>query len=197
MKEALLNPVRLVALAFLAVIIVGGLLLMLPISRASESSAVVMPAFFTSVSAVCVTGLTSVDTAEFWSPFGQGVILALIQVGGFGIMALATLLALLVGSRLGLLTTRVAQTETHTLNLGEVGAVLRRIAALIITVELLTTVALTVRFRVAYDDNLGDAAWHGLFHAVSSFNNAGFALYSDNLVGFVNDAGSSFRCASL
>ena len=186
MKEALLNPVRLVALAFLAVIIVGGLLLMLPISRASESSAV-MPAFFTSVSAVCVTGLTSVDTAEFWSPFGQGVILMLIQVGGFGIMAFATLLALLVGSRLGLLTTRVAQTETHTLNLGEVGAVLRRIAALVVTVELLTTVALTVRFRVAYDDNLGDAAWHGLFHAVSAFNNAGFALYSDNLVGFVND----------
>lgn len=94
MKAALLNPVRLVALAFLAAIVIGGLLLMLPVSRTGGSGEVVMPAFFTSVSAVCVTGLTSVDTAEFWSPFGQAVILALIQFGGFGIMALATLLAL-------------------------------------------------------------------------------------------------------
>ena len=187
LPKAILHPVRLVVLAYLTAIVIGGALLMLPISRAGESSEVVMPAFFTSVSAICVTGLTTVDTAQHWTPFGQGVVLALIQVGGFGIMALATLLSLLVGSRLGLLSTRVAQTETHTLNPGEVGGVLRRIGALMIGMELVTAVVLTARFRAAYDDGLGTAAWHGLFHAVSAFNNAGFALYSDNLVGFVGD----------
>lgn len=185
--KPLLHPIRLVVLAFLAVIVVGGLVLMLPISRGDGSTEVVMPALFTSVSAVCVTGLTSVDTAEHWSPFGQAVILALFQAGGFGIMALATLLSLLVGSRLGLLSSRVAQTETHTLNPGDVGGVLRRIGVLVIAVELVTAVALTIRFRVAYDDSLGQAAWHGVFHSVSAFNNAGFSLFSDSLMGFVGD----------
>lgn len=187
LPKAILHPVRLVVLAYLTAIVIGGALLMLPISRAGGSSELVMPAFFTSVSAVCVTGLTTVNTAQHWSPFGQGVILSLIQVGGFGIMALATLLSLLVGSRLGLLSTRVAQTDTHTLNPGEVGGVLRRIGALMIGMELVTALALTVRFRAAYDDSLGVAAWHGLFHAVSAFNNAGFSLFSDNLIGFVGD----------
>ena len=187
LPKAILHPVRLVVMAYLTAIMIGGTILMLPISRAGESSEVVMPAFFTSVSAICVTGLTTVDTAQHWSPFGQGVVLALIQVGGFGIMALATLLSLLVGSRLGLLSTRVAQTETHTLNPGEVGGVLRRIGVLMIGMELVTAIVLTARFRAAYDDSLGTAAWHGLFHAVSAFNNAGFALYSDNLIGFVGD----------
>ncbi len=79
-----------------------------------------MHALFTSVSAVCVTGLITVDTATYWTPFGQAVILGLIQVGGFGIMTLATLLALLVRKSIGLRGQLVAQSETHTLNLGDV-----------------------------------------------------------------------------
>ena len=92
---------------------------MLPISRTGSEPDVFMPALFTSVSAVCVTGLITVDTATFWTPFGQGVILGLIQAGGFGIMTLATLLALLVRKNIGLRGQLVAQSETHTLNLGD------------------------------------------------------------------------------
>ena len=96
------HPARVVPLAFLAAVIVGTALLSLPISTPGPTRPPVLTAAFTSVSAVCVTGLTTVDTATYWSPFGQVVIMGLIQVGGFGIMTLATLLGLLVVGRLRL-----------------------------------------------------------------------------------------------
>jgi trk system potassium uptake protein len=186
--ESMQRPVRLVPLAFLAAIAVGAVLLMLPVSRTGTGGDVVMPAMFTSVSAVCVTGLVTVDTATFWTPFGQGVILALIQVGGFGIMTLATMLGLFVSGKLGLRSMLVAQTESHTVNLGDVRGVLRRVALTMLLFEAVTALVLTARFRAAYDDAWATATWHGVFHAVSAFNNAGFALYTDNLIPFVADA---------
>ncbi|MDQ0677264.1 trk system potassium uptake protein TrkH [Arthrobacter pascens] len=188
-KRALSHPVRSVPLAFLAVIILGAAVLMLPLARTGSEPGAdpLMAALFTSVSAVCVTGLITVDTATYWTPFGQAVIMALIQVGGFGIMTLATLLALLVRKSIGLRGQLVAQSETHTLNLGDVRAVLLRVAKLMIGFEAATAVILTGRFWIAYDQNPATALWHGAFHAVSSFNNAGFALYSDNLIGFAED----------
>ncbi|MEX5294047.1 potassium transporter TrkG [Kocuria sp. CPCC 205268] len=181
------NPVRLVPVGFLATILLGAGLLMLPLSRADPSAAVVMPALFTAFSAVCVTGLITVDTPMFWTPFGQAVIRGLIQVGGFGIMTLGTLLALLVRKRLGLWTQLVAASETHTVNLGDVRRVLLRVAQIMFTVEAVVAVILTLRFRAAYDHELGPALWHGVFHAVSAFNNAGFSVFSDSLMGFVGD----------
>ena len=187
LARGLLHPVRLVPLAFLAVIIVGALLLMLPMSRTGDEGDTFTTALFTSVSAVCVTGLITVDTATFWTPFGQGVILGLIQVGGFGIMSLATLLALLVRKSIGVRGQLVAQSETHTLNFGDVRAVLFRVARIMIFFEAATALILTARVWIAYDDNPATALWHGVFHAVSAFNNAGFGLYSNNLIGFAED----------
>ena len=187
LMSALLHPVRLVPLAFLAVIVVGAGLLMLPISRAGETGDIVTTAFFTAVSSVCVTGLITVDTATFWTPFGHAVILGLIQVGGFGIMSLATLLALFVRKTIGLRGQLVAQSETHTLNFGDVKSVLFKVLKIMAVFEASTALVLTARFWIAYDDNLGTALWHGIFHAISAFNNAGFALYSDNLIGFAED----------
>src|SRR5919112_1431464 len=145
----------------------------------------VVIATFTSMSAVCVTGLGIVDTATFWSPFGQAVILALVQVGGFGIMTFATLLGLLVGRRLGLRSSLIAQAESHTLNLGDVRHVLRRVAVTMALFEGAIAAVLTVRFRTRYDDAWRDAVWHGVYYAVQAFNNGGFALHSDGLVEFV------------
>jgi potassium uptake TrkH family protein len=186
-RRALYHPVRSVPLAFLAVIVVGAGLLMLPIARTGDGADVLMPAIFTSVSAVCVTGLITVDTATFWTPFGQGIILLLIQAGGFGIMTLATLLALLVRKSIGLRGQLVVQSETHTLNLGDVRAVLFRVARIMVFFEAATAAVLTARFWIAYDQNPATALWHGTFHAVSAFNNAGFSLYSNNLIGFAED----------
>ncbi len=186
-RRVMSHPVRAVPLAFLLVIMIGAALLMLPAARTDGGSEGFMPALFTSVSAVCVTGLITVDTATFWTPLGQGIILGLIQVGGFGIMTLATLLALLVRKSIGLRGQLVAQSETHTLNLGDVRAVLVRVARIMLTFEALTALALTVRFMIAYDQNLATALWHGIFHAISAFNNAGFSVYSTNLIGFAED----------
>lgn len=186
-RRLLSHPVRSLPIAFLAVIIVGTGLLMLPESRTGTGPDAFMAAAFTSVSAVCVTGLATVDTATYWTPFGQGVIMGLIQVGGFGIMTLATLLALLVRKSIGLRGQLVAQSETHTLNLGDVRSVLLRVARIMLFFEGVTAVVLTAHFWISYDQNPLTAAWHGIFHAVSAFNNAGFSLFSNNLIGFAED----------
>jgi trk system potassium uptake protein len=157
LRRLLSHPVRAVPVAFLLVILIGAALLMLPAARTDGGSEGFMPALFTSVSAVCVTGLIIVDTATFWTPFGQGIILGLIQVGGFGIMTLATLLALLVRKNIGLRGQLVAQSETHTLNLGDVRAVLVRVAKIMLTFEAVTALVLTARFWIAYDQNLPTA----------------------------------------
>lgn len=187
LRRLMSHPVRAVPVGFLLVIMVGTALLMLPAARTDGGSEGFMPAAFTSVSAVCVTGLITVDTATFWTPLGQGIILGLIQVGGFGIMTLATLLALLVRKSIGLRGQLVAQSETHTLNLGDVRAVLLRVAKIMLSFEAATALVLTARFWMAYDQNPGTALWHGIFHAVSAFNNAGFSVYSSNLIGFAED----------
>lgn len=186
-RRLLTHPVRAVPVAFLLVIITGGALLMIPAARRDGGSAEFIDALFTAVSAVCVTGLITVDTATYWTPLGQGIILGLIQVGGFGIMTLATLLALLVRKSIGLRGQLVAQSETHTLNLGDVRAVLVRVAKIMLTFEAATALILTARFWIAYGQDPATALWHGLFHAISAFNNAGFSLFSDNLIGFAED----------
>ena len=92
------HPARIVPIAFLIAAVVGTGLLLLPVSTTGSDRASVLAAAFTSIGSVTLTGLTTVDTATYWSPFGQVVIMALIQVGGFGIMTMATLLGLLVGA---------------------------------------------------------------------------------------------------
>jgi potassium uptake TrkH family protein len=192
MRPGVTHPARIVPIAFLAAVVVGTLLLSLPIATPGPERPQVLTSAFTSVSAVCVTGLTTVDTATYWSTFGQVVIMALIQVGGFGIMTLATLLGLLVGGKLKLKSSLIAQAETHTLHIGDVRHVIRRVAVTMLSFEAVIALVLILRFRVRYDDSWGQAAWHGVFHSVSAFNNAGFALYSDNLMGFVADAWIAF-----
>jgi trk system potassium uptake protein len=166
---------------------VGTLLLLLPVSRAGDGGAPLVTALFTATSAVCVTGLVTVDTATYWTPVGQGVILALIQVGGFGIMTMASLIALFLSRRMGLRTRLTAAAETRSLGPGDVRRVLRGVFLITVVVETTVAVVLALRFRAVYDDAWPTAMWHGTFHAVSSFNNAGFSLFSDNLMGFLSD----------
>lgn len=187
MRATLRHPTRLVPLAFLIAIALGTVLLMLPIARAGDGSAPPMTALFTSTSAVCVTGLIVEDTPVYWSQFGQVVILVLFQIGGFGIMTGATLLGLLVTQRIRLRDQLVVQMETKTLGLGNVASVLRLVLVATVTVEVVIATILAIRFRFSYDETWGRALWHGLFHAVSAFNNAGFSTFSDNLMGFVVD----------
>ncbi|MCU0312328.1 MAG: TrkH family potassium uptake protein [Acidimicrobiales bacterium] len=186
-RRKALSPSRVVVLAFAAAVAVGTLLLMLPVSTTSGQITNPGEALFTATSAVCVTGLIVVDTATHWSTFGQVVIMALIQVGGFGIMTLSSLVAVALSRRLGLRQRLFAQAETGTMDSGQIRRVLIGVATFSLLFEVLATVVLTWRFWVDGEVSLGRAAYLGLFHAVSSFNNAGFALFSDNLIGFVTD----------
>lgn len=181
------QPAQVIALAFGTAILVGTLLLMLPVAREGPGAAPFLAALFTATSAVCVTGLTVVDTATYWTPLGQVIILALIQVGGLGIMSFASLLGVLLSRRLGLRSRISTASETKTAGFGDVRRVILGVLRVSLSVELVIAVLLTLRFALGYGNGIGLAAWRGVFHAVSAFNNAGFALYTDNLIPFGND----------
>jgi trk system potassium uptake protein len=181
------HPAQVIVAAFAAAVAVGTGLLMLPIAREGPGSAPLLTALFTATSAVCVTGLIVVDTPVYWSAFGQVVILAMIQVGGFGIMTLASLVGLLISRRLGLRSRLIAAAETKHVGLGDVGRVIRGVIKVSLLCEAVAAVLLTARFAVGYDVGFMRAIELGVFHAVSAFNNAGFALFSDNLIGFAAD----------
>ncbi|WP_223263128.1 potassium transporter TrkG [Arthrobacter sp. NamB2] len=176
-----------IVLGFAAAILVGTGLLMLPTSRVGPGSATFLEALFTATSAVCVTGLIVVDTPVYWTGSGHVIILALIQVGGFGIMSFASLLGVLLARRMGLRSRISAAAETKSVGFGDVRNVLLGVLRITLLVESVTAVLLAARFFLGYGYGLGEAVWLGVFHSISSFNNAGFALFSDNLIGFVGD----------
>jgi len=181
------HPARFVVFAFLLAIAAGTILLLLPWSTAEGQSTGFVDALFMATSAVCVTGLSTVDFANHWTGFGQGVLLVLAQLGGLGFMTLASLIAMLVSNRLGLRMTLAATAERSTLALGDVRQVLRGVGLVTLGVELLVAVVLIIRFKTGYHYPWDDALWHGVFHAVSAFNNAGISLYSDSFNRFATD----------
>ncbi|HEV2088706.1 MAG TPA: potassium transporter TrkG, partial [Cryptosporangiaceae bacterium] len=144
------HPARLVVLGFAVALLVGSLLLSLPVATAAGRSADPMTAVFTATSAVCVTGLAVVDTGGYWSTFGEVVILGLIQVGGFGIMTLASLLGLLVARRLGMRLQLSTQAETRSLELGDVRRVVLGVLRISVLFEVVVAALLTWRFWSGY-----------------------------------------------
>ena len=182
------HPAQYVAISFLLAIFVGAGILMLPWAHAEGQSAPWLVSFFTSVSAVCVTGLVVVDTGTYWSPFGQWVIMALFQIGGFGMMTAATLLGLMVNRSPRLRTKLLTQVETHSLGLGDITTVAKLVLVVTLVTELIVAVVLALRLEMKYGLPWSEALWSGLFHSVSAFNNAGFSIHSDSLVRYAADA---------
>ncbi len=183
---ARLRPAQSVALAFLAFIAGGTLLLMLPISTSAPGPAAIGDAFFTATSAVTVTGLSVVDTASYWSGFGEAVILVLCQLGGLGVMTFTAILVLIISGRLGLRRRQAAQAEQGLIAPGEVRRILIGVAILTAIIESLVALVLFLRF-LSLGEGFGRALWYGLFHSVTAFNNAGFALFQDNFMSFSDD----------
>ncbi|MPY92887.1 MAG: TrkH family potassium uptake protein [Acidimicrobiia bacterium] len=181
------RPAQYVVATFVAASLAGAALLMLPAASQDPGGTPFVTALFTATSAVCVTGLAVVDTAGHWTLFGEVVILVLIQAGGFGIMTVSSLIAVFLSHRLGLRHRVVAAAETGSLDLGEVRRLVVGVARFSVAVESAVAAVLFLRFLVAHDEPVGRAAYLGVFHAVSAFNNAGFALYTDSLVGFAGD----------
>ena len=183
------SPWLVLILGFATVIGIGAILLLLPASTAPGRSTTLLQALFTATSAVCVTGLVVVDTATHWSPFGHAVILALIQVGGFGFMTGSTLiLLLLVGRRTGLRDRLLVQASTGATDLGSVTSLVRRVGVFTVAVEAAGALVLLAAFIGRGMDPL-QSAWWGVFHSISAFNNAGFDLVGEfrSLTPFADD----------
>ncbi|WP_333473415.1 TrkH family potassium uptake protein [Lolliginicoccus lacisalsi] len=180
-------PARMIVTGYLVFIGVGTSLLLLPVATAGPERATFVEALFTATSAGCITGLVVVDTGTFYSPFGHAVIVGMFQVGGLGIMTVASLLGLLVARRMGLRMQLIAHTETKNLRLGDIRRVIIGVIKMSFLIEAVTAVFLTSRYMIAYADSPGEALYWGVFHAVSAFNSAGFALQSDSMMQYVDD----------
>lgn len=181
------HPAQYIVVTFFATSIIGTVLLMLPVSTQSGRMAPLTTALFTSTSATCVTGLAVVDTPGYWSGFGHVVILALMQVGGLGIMTLSSLLVIVLSRRLGIRQRVIAAAQTGSLRIGDVRTLVVGVVKMAIAVEFTVATILMWRFWTTHGEPLGRAAWLGVFHSISAFNNAGFALFSNNLVGYHDD----------
>lgn len=182
-----LSATQVIAAAFTAIVLLGTAALMLPISSKSGSVTPFIDALFTSTSAVTVTGLTTLDTETHWSTTGHIILALLIQIGGFGIIGFATLVGFLIEGRISLKNRISATSESSATKQPDIKTLLKNIAKLMIFFQVLLFVFLVVRFFTEYGYEFDKALAHGGFHAISAFNQAGFALYSDSLLGFAND----------
>jgi trk system potassium uptake protein TrkH len=179
------SPAQLLSLHIAGLIAVGGILLSLPVAVAPGRAVSVLNAFFTSTSAVCVTGLVVVDTPKDWSLFGQIVLMLLIQAGGLGYMTISSLIMVAFGRRISF---QERLTLADALNVTSMEGLLRFTwTVALLTFALEGTGALIMGVRFAQDVGWVKGMWFGLFHSVSAFNNAGFALFSDNLMGYRGD----------
>jgi trk system potassium uptake protein TrkH len=171
---------------FLAVVLLFTGLLSLPVAAADGRATGFADTLFTAVSAMTVTGLVTVNTAEHWSFFGQFVILLAIQIGGLGIVTIALLLSRTVTRKLGLKGRILARQGVGTTKLGEVQSLLRVVILTTLSLELGVALFLVPRFMMV-EESWGAGLWHGIFYAVSAFNNAGFTAHVDGLAGFETD----------
>lgn len=181
------SPVQGVLLSFAVAILVGSGLLMIPAMTHDDVELRYIDALFTSTSAVCVTGLITVDTATVYTPLGKAVIALLIQLGGLGIMIGATFLFVLLGRRIGLHGRLIIQQSLGALRLSGLVRLVLAVIAVTAVFEVLGTAVLAADLYAHHDYPPSRALSYGLFHAISAFNNAGFSLYSDNLEGFRAD----------
>jgi trk system potassium uptake protein TrkH len=191
-----LRPAQIMIASFAFTIGIGAILLMLPAATTTGAGAPLVDAFFTAASATCVTGLAVRDTATYFSPFGQAVILVLIQLGALGIMTFSVALAVLVKKRVEM----QRQIEMQEMLDQDTIASMRDLVAFIVkmtfAIEALGAVALFFAWRGALGGGPA-TAWHAVFHSISAFCNAGFSTMSDSLVRFAGDIGTNAAIVAL
>lgn len=165
---------QIISIGFLSVILIGSILLMLPVSTNSGEAASFSDALFTATSATCVTGLVVQDTAAYWSPFGQAVILLLIQTGGMGVVTIAVSVAVISGRKIGLMQRSTMQEAISAPNVG--GIV--RLTGFILKATLIFELTGAFLMLPVFGSDFGflKGIWYAFFHSISAFCNAGFDL---------------------
>ena len=186
-----MQPTQIMVSGFALVILVGALLLNLPIATQNNESIGFLDALFTSTSAVCVTGLVVVDTATYWSTFGQVVIIMLIQTGGLGFMTVTTLFALITKKKINLRERLLIQESLNQIDLSGLVKLTRYVLLITITIEGIGALLLSTIFIPQL--GLTKGIWYSIFHAISAFCNAGFDLMGtisgpfSSLTSYVNN----------
>lgn len=168
-----ISPFKIILFGFIILIFIGTILLCLPISSRSGQPTPFMTSSFTATSAVCVTGLIKVDTYNYWSPFGQAVILGLIQVGGIGFMTICITAISLSHKKIGLASRELMQSSVSAPQRGGIVKMTRFILVGTLLIELSGAVLLSIAFVPRFG---AKGLWYALFHSVSAFCNAGFDL---------------------
>lgn len=186
-RSVMASPPRILVLGFSTIILLGSGLLMLPFSRVGEEAPRFIDALFTATSATCVTGLVVVDTGTYWSTAGQLIILAMIQIGGLGFMTMATLFAIALKRRISLKERLVLQEAFNQTSIEGIIRLVRKVVLYALTIELAGAILFSIRFM--YDMPVGEAIYKGIFHSISSFNNAGFDVMGEyrSMVDYVGD----------
>ncbi|WP_192813769.1 TrkH family potassium uptake protein [Microbacterium yannicii] len=193
------SPARFAVLVFVALILVFTALLSLPASAAGGGRIPLADALFTAVSTICVTGLTTVDIATTFSPFGKVVIFIGVNIGGMGVLTLASILGLVISKRLGLRAKLIAASDSNplrshggpvnegqTVRLGEVGTLLRTVALSTLLIEGIVALALYPALVLAEVGPL-EALWEAPFYAAMAFTNTGFTPNPGGLEPFADD----------
>lgn len=180
-----LNPPQVLALGFLSLILIGSILLNLPIASSSGSSIGYVNSLFTSASAVCVTGLTVLNTARDFTPFGQVVIITLIQFGGLGIMTLATVGYIIMGKKISFKERLMIKEQLNTESIQGIVKLTKKVISYTFFLEMMGSLLLALRFVPMFGFEKGLA--FSIFHAISAYCNAGFDIFGDSLIIFQND----------
>ena len=194
------TPAQIIITGFLLLILSGTLLLMLPFATREPGSASFVDALFTATSATCVTGLILHDTVQYWTPFGQAVILLLIQVGGMGVVTMAVAIFMFSGKKIGLKQRWVMQESIAAPQVGGIVRMTGFILKTALAIEGVGAVLLAIRFcpQMGFFKGL----WYAVFHSVSAFCNAGFDLMGEetaysSLTAYVGDPLVSLTIAGL
>ena len=171
-----LSPTRIIVSSFALIILIGSILLNLPFASNDGMSIGLINAVFTATSATCVTGLVIADTLTQWTLFGQIVILVLIQVGGLGLITLATFFSILLGRKISMKGKIIAQESISNYSFTQITGMMKRIVLITFAVELLGAIFLSFRFIPRFGIR---GIYMSIFHSISSFCNAGFDLMGD------------------
>ena len=183
--EATDKPPLILTMGFLILITIGGIILSTPFVTQSGERTRIVDAFFVAASASCVTGLSPVNTAEHWNTFGQVVILILIQIGGLGVMSLASLIPLILRKKIGIKSRLILKEQFNIESMSGVLRLFRYVLFFTLTVEGLGALLLAIRFVPAYGFLKG--IWFAIFHSISAFCNAGFDILGDSLYPLRHD----------
>lgn len=190
-----LSPSRKLILSFFLAIILGSLLLMMPFSLRKGEHISFLTSLFTITSAVCVTGLSVIDVGKVLSTYGQIVLLVFIQLGGLGVMTFSSLIFLMIGKKISYHERELLREERNAESNGEIIGFIKGLVATVFIIESIGAFFLTLEFMKSFP--LEKAIYYGIFHSISAFCNAGFALFSDNLEGYAHNFGVNMTISYL